>query len=288
MLNYSQLLPKRALDTNKHNCGRVGVIAGSENMLGASILTSLAVLRSGAGLIYLMTTESAKSQINLVYPEIIVLPLKSKNGVITEKAFNQIKKYHNEKNFSSLAIGPGLTTNKSIQTLISKIVVFAEEKQIPTVLDADAINVLTPEIFAKLTSNLFVLTPHWGEFKRFFGLGEQKNNLYEQTAPSVNYFAKKINQIIVLKGHNSIIADSQTLNINPTGNPGLATAGTGDILTGIIAGLIAQGVKNYDSALLGTYLHGLSADIAIKDKTVYSLIASDLLNYLPLAFKKIC
>jgi len=295
MKTIKNLLPKRKIDTHKHACGKVGVIAGSENMLGAAILASRAALRSGAGLVYLMTIESAHEQINIIYPEIIVLPLKSKNGIISEEAIDQIIEYHDKYNFSALAMGPGLSQTEAIKKLVLKTIKFADQKQIPTVLDADAINVLKPEDFKALIQNLFVLTPHFGEYKNFFG--DKAFSGFKGRSPLENNLPggkgdfvplKNFNQIIVLKGHNTIIADANQVSTNKTGNTGMATAGTGDVLTGIIAGLIAQGVKNYNAALLGTYLHGLAGDLAAKEKTIYSLIASDLIEFLPNAFKTLC
>jgi len=281
--DYSKLFPKRPIDAHKHSCGKVGIIAGSINMLGAAVLSARAALRSGAGLVYLLTIQESVPYINICYPELIVLPLPSTKGIISIKALPKIKEYIQEKKFTALAMGPGLTTEKSIKKIIPALLKFIYEQKIPTVLDADALNVLTSADFCDFTEPNFILTPHLEEFFRFYG---QKPNSLLEKQDFASQLSEKIKQVIVLKGHETVIANGVTdSEINPTGNEGMATAGTGDVLTGIIAGLLAQGLASFDAAILGTYLHGLAGDLAKEDKTIYGLIASDLIDYLPKVFK---
>ncbi|MFA5880302.1 MAG: NAD(P)H-hydrate dehydratase [Candidatus Margulisiibacteriota bacterium] len=285
MINYRKCLPKRRKDFHKGDCGRVGIIAGSSAMLGSAILASKAALRSGAGLVYLMTIEEALPYINIVHPELIILPLMSRDGVITFDNIQLIKKYHEEKKFHSLAIGPGLTTSYHTQRLIPQIMRFASSNEIKLVLDADALNVINLDDFKHCSHHSIVLTPHAKEFERIYG---KKPVEKDQRIYYAEDLAKKIKQIVVLKGYETVIADEKDMVINKTGNNALATAGTGDVLTGIIASFLAQGVPAFQAAALGVYLHGLAGDLAQKEKTNFGVISSDLLTYLPKAFKKIC
>ena len=294
-MNYKKYLPKRKKDYHKGDCGRVGIIAGSLSMLGSAILASQAALRSGAGLVYLMTVEEAVPHINIMYPELIVLPLVSKSGVLAFESIDLIKKYHEQKRFDSLGIGPGLTTELSIQKLIPEIMNLGGFTKLPLVLDADALNVLTLDNLKAYPHNKIVVTPHVGEFNRLYGKKSDGKGVLAKTDKSGKeriYYAaelsRKTRQITVLKGHGTVIADELNTLVNNTGNEGMATAGTGDVLTGVITSFLAQGVVPFQAAALGVYLHGLAGDFARKEKTSYSLISSDLLTYLPKAFKTLC
>ncbi|MFC1616879.1 NAD(P)H-hydrate dehydratase [Candidatus Margulisiibacteriota bacterium] len=248
-IDIVKLLPKRNKNTHKSQCGRVGIIAGSKNMLGAAVLCARSALRSGAGLVYLFTVKEATPLVNIVYPEIIVLPFQD---------YLKVK-------LDVIAIGPGMGREKSTQKFINKVL---KDIQIPAVVDADALYSVD---FTKLRNKDLVLTPHQGEYDRRFS---QK---CEQTA-------KEINQIVVLKGPKTQVCSPTEKYVNTTGNPGMATAGSGDVLTGIIAALIGQGLISFNAAKLGVYLHGLAGDLAKKEKGIYSLIASDIIDNLGTAF----
>lgn len=279
------MLPKRAQKAHKGQCGKVGIIAGSRELLGAAILCARAALHSGAGLVYLMTIDSAVPAINIQYPELIVLPIPSKEGRLTHKAFPVIKSYIEEKGINSMAIGPGLGKHPLTVKLINQILTDICIKQhLPTVMDADALNAISEDIFSKTTYAQFILTPHEKEFERLFGLKPESER---DRVLMTRRMASKIKQIILLKGYQTVIANQTHHIVNPTGNEGMATAGAGDVLTGIIASFIGQGVPLYDAAVLACYLHGRTGDIVKEKKGLYSLIASDLIQYLPYAFAEL-
>lgn len=275
-------LPKRDPLAHKGQCGRVGIIAGSTQYLGAAILTARAALRSGAGMVFLMTVKEAVPYLAIQYPEIIVLPLPSKQGYLHASAGPLILQYVQDYRVNAIAIGPGLGIHKTTQKLVQGILnAVVSNQQLPAVIDADALNVLSEEFVKKLTGYC-VLTPHAKEFERLFQSypTDEKDRVL-----STRRVSSRIDKIVVLKGHHTIIASPKHHVINPTGNEGMATAGMGDVLTGIIVGLIAQGVTPYDAAVLGCYLHGLSGDLVKAKMGIYSLIASDVIENLGLAFQ---
>ncbi|RAP34423.1 NAD(P)H-hydrate dehydratase [Candidatus Marinamargulisbacteria bacterium SCGC AG-439-L15] len=281
-LDYKTLLPKRQVNAHKGSCGRVGIIAGSASMLGAALLVAQAALRSGSGLVYLMTIPEAVGVLNVQFPELIVLPVKSERGVLTQAAFPEIQHYHQTYCFTTLAIGPGLGRAKSTQSLVRDCLSFGYEKKIPTVLDADALYALNPEDFNGDNLNSFVLTPHPKEFAHF--MNDDSEIIDRESVAKAA--AVQLGQVVVLKGSGTVIASAQECHVNLSGNAGMATAGSGDVLTGVISGLLAQGVGTYDAAKLGVFLHGLAGDLAMEEKSVYAMIASDLLLYLGAAFIK--
>jgi NAD(P)H-hydrate epimerase len=279
-MQIKKLLPKRPADCHKGDFGRLGLIAGSKEMLGAAILTALSALRAGAGLVYLMTIDSVSNQINITYPEIIVLPLPSQDGYITEEALPIIEIYIGRFLLNALAIGPGLGQNPKTQKLVQKLI-FSTclRSKIPTCLDADGLNAIAAKManWQSIQPEQFVLTPHPKEFERLFRVlpqtAAERKTLCQKAA-------KNLGQTIVLKGHCTVVASPQNHIVNTTGNPGLATPGTGDVLTGIISAFMAQGLNSFDAAVLGTYLHGLSADLAIKKYSEIGLIATDVIDHL--------
>ena len=285
MHKIAKLLPIRPSDAHKGNCGRVGIIAGSASMLGAGILTALAALKTGSGLVYLMTVKEAVPWINIQYPELIVFPLPSKNGFITSKAWSIIKKNIELNQINTLAIGPGLGHNKEIKDLVQKILQYLDQNNsIPTVLDADALKVITANKLRQFKNLKLVLTPHPKEFELLF---ECFPKTKEDILTLAQEAAENIGQVIILKGQESIVARPKEIEVNPTGNPGMATAGAGDVLTGIVASLIGQGLEGFEAAVLGTYLHGLAGDLGAEKQTMYSLTALDIIAFLPFAFKSL-
>lgn len=243
-------LPKRKLDSHKGTYGKALIVAGSSGMLGAAVLASRGCLRSGAGLVYLAVPTELVNYANTMTPEVIVIPFE-KIGTINPDA---------------IAIGPGLG-NKTVQVPSAQLVV-----------DADALFNLPP--------NPTIITPHPGEMARLLGksVDEVQSNRLE-TAKSA---AKKFNCIVVLKGNKTVIADQVgNTYINSTGNPGMATGGMGDVLTGMITAFLAQGINAWEAATLGVYLHGLAGDLAVKEKGEYGLIASDLVDKIPYVIRTI-
>ncbi|MFA5311425.1 MAG: NAD(P)H-hydrate dehydratase [Candidatus Omnitrophota bacterium] len=270
---------RRRLKSNKGDFGRIFILAGSSQYSGAAILCSLAALRSGAGLVTLGVPQGINSAIIKIKPvEVMSLPLpETKEGSLGISGFNKVKTFLEKCNLA--VIGPGLTQNTSTQKLLLKLLSKIHK---PMVIDADGLNALAGHL--NLLSNMHVLTPHPGEMARLSGLsiGEIQGNRSEVAKK----FAKKYKVTLVLKGHQTVVCDySGNLYINKTGNPGMATAGSGDVLTGMIAAFMGQGLGAFEAAKFAVYLHGLAGDMAADEKTQISLIASDIIDKIPEAIQ---
>jgi len=276
-------LPKRKNATHKGDYGHILVLAGSKGLTGAAYLTSQAALLSGSGLVTLGIPESLNSIMAKKLTEVMTLPLKeTKEATLSLAAYKKISSFL--KRIDVIAIGPGLSQNVSTKKLVRKLVVGINK---PFVLDADGINAFVDNVnLLKKIKKLSIMTPHPGELARLLGVSVK--SIQKQRLKSAKDFVKKYKQILVLKGHKTIAASPNSKTyVNNTGNPGMASGGTGDILTGIIASLLGQGIAPFKAASLGVYVHGLAGDLAKKEKGETSLVATDLLNKLPLAFKKI-
>ena len=269
------LLPKRPPDGHKGSFGRIFMLAGSVGMTGAACLSSLAALKMGAGLVFLGVPESLNSILEEKLTEVITKPLpETEAKTLGMAAFEPICDELNRTDV--LVMGPGLGKHEETAKLIKKILA---KITIPTIIDADGINNLTLNDL-KAIKKPIMITPHPGELSRLIGksVGEIQRDRVEVAKST----AKELNLPVVLKGASTIIAvpDAKTY-INPTGCSGLATAGSGDVLTGIIAGLLAQGLSLADAARLGVYIHGLAGDMVADKKTEYGMIASDVLEAIP-------
>jgi NAD(P)H-hydrate epimerase len=206
----------------------------------------------------------------------------TKEGTLSEKGFSQIFSFLKTQDIA--AIGPGLGRHASTKRLVRKLLVGSS---IPLVVDADGVNALVgnPRLLKNCKAEM-VLTPHPGEFVRAFG-GRKPGADSERKRRALEV-AKKFKKILVLKGYRTVVAAPHgKVFVNPTGNPGMATGGTGDVLTGIIAALIGQGIKPYNAARFGVYLHGLAGDLAARKRGEASLVASDLLDFLPQAIQSV-
>jgi len=256
---------------HKGNFGHALLFAGSEGKYGASILCGKSLFRTGAGLLTFLCDEKTKEFIYKSLPEAMTsdIIIKDQYSISAE-----IKKY------KVIGIGPGLGTSKQVIENFKKII---GEVHYPIVVDADGLNILSKDkdLFEKLPKET-ILTPHIGEFKRFAGNFENSN----EKIMLQRRISKKYGLNIVLKGPYTTMTDSKgNLYINTSGNSGLATAGSGDVLTGIVTGLLAQNYTPFNAMISGVFLHGLSADIAVKKSHVNSLIASDITENLSSAFK---
>ncbi len=284
ILNYFKKIYPREKDSHKGDYGKVFILSGSVGMSGAAILASLASLRSGAGLVYLGIPQSLSSMVQERLTEVITVPLKeTKRGSINLSALNQIRLLL--KKCDLLLMGPGLSKDHQTQCLVRKLLA---EVKIPIILDADGINsfVKRSRLLKRRKSKSLILTPHLGEFSSITNLRVDKIKRDRKTI--VSNFANKLNLTLVLKGHNTLVVSSSGESyINDTGNPGMATAGSGDVLSGVIAALKAQGLSGYEAACLGVYIHGRAGDLASEQKTGLSLVASDILDYLPTVFKEL-
>ena len=252
---------------HKYNFGHALLYAGSKNMMGASILCAKACLRSGAGLVTVFTTDGLQSTIHTAFPEAITT---------SEEDFTLLS--HKK---SAIGIGPGLELSAINQQLLKTILLFFSG---PVVIDASGLQLLKNEInlLKNRTLNPTIITPHAGEFEKLFG---KTANDFETIELAIKK-AIEYGCFIILKGHNTLVAcPDGTGFFNTTGNAGMATAGSGDVLTGIITGLLAQGYTQKNACILGVYLHGLSGDIAAEKLSQEAMIASDIIQYLGEAFK---
>ena len=279
--NAADLLPERKLQGHKGTFGKVLVIGGSKGMSGAPALVAESVLKTGAGLVKIAVPDFfAKQGINYK-KEIITEFLPSQAETLSLKAYDNIKSIMDKSDI--LAVGPGLSQSKDIENLIEKILLNIEK---PIVLDADGINGINNLELLFARKYPLILTPHPGEMSRLIdkSIPEIKSNKLD----IARNFASKYGVILILKGATTVIAlPDGDIYLNPNGNNGMATAGSGDVLTGIIAGLMAQGLTPEEAAILGPYLHGKSGDKAKSDLTSYSLLASDIIDYLTIALKNL-
>ncbi len=274
-------LSRRAVDSHKKEYGHVFILSGSLGYTGAACLCADAAMRAGAGLVTLGIPESLYGVVASRMLEAMVLPLpETKGRSLSVKALGDIKKYLERSN--CFLMGPGLSRNSQTEKLIRELIGFSP---CPMLLDADALNALEGRIdILKRVKCPVILTPHPKEMSRLTGFSVKQ--IQENRKEVAKNFSLRYNLTLVLKGHGTVVADQDgKMYINGTGNPGMATAGTGDVLSGIIAGFLAQGLSIYEAAKFGVYIHGLAADFAAKDKTEISLIASDIIDYLPQAFK---
>jgi ADP-dependent NAD(P)H-hydrate dehydratase / NAD(P)H-hydrate epimerase len=280
--DIKSIFRSRSLDSHKGSYGHVLVLAGSTGKSGAAGLTALAALRSGCGLCTLALPETCQKAFELHPMEVMTVPLpQTQSGALSLKAKDPILKLLEGK--TAVAMGPGLTTDPETVSLIGELLPFID---CPLILDADAINAFENNIdwLGKLKSA--ILTPHPKEMSRLIGLSTQeiqKNRMQVTTE-----FAQKHSTLLLLKGASSLIGTPDgNIYINPTGNPGMATGGSGDVLTGIIAGLAAQNISLQNAAIAGAYIHGHSGDLFSEKETQTSLIAGDLLRCLPDALKQV-
>ncbi len=277
-------LPERPLNANKGVFGRVLVTAGSLNYIGAAYLACSGALRAGAGLVTLATAGSLQPILAAKLTEVTYLPLpEAQPGFISVEAGDVITQHCNQ--YDCLLLGCGLGQDPSTVEFESSLIL---EKELPLpVLDADAINILPkiPEWWQWLTEDA-ILTPHPGEMSRLCGLSIDE--IQADRLGITRQFAAEWHQTIVLKGAYTVIATTDgRCRVSPFANPGLASAGTGDVLAGVIAGLVAQGLAPFDAASLGVYLHGAAGEMVKEKMGDAGMIASDLLPALPLTIKQL-
>jgi NAD(P)H-hydrate epimerase len=274
------LQPRRA-DSNKGNFGRILVVAGSRGMSGAAILCASAALRAGAGLVYLATPDSVQPVAAAANPCYLTIPLpQDAQGRLAESAEAEILSQAQKNDV--VVLGPGLGRSVALSKMIPPLL---EKIQAPVVLDADGLNALehnTERLKGRHAP--LIMTPHPGEFARL--LGRDIASVQAERREAAARFAAEHGLIMVLKGHGTVVTDGRRIYINTTGNPGMATGGTGDVLSGVIAALLGQRLDAFAAAQLGVHLHGLAGDLARDDLGEVSLIASDLLDYLPRAFRQ--
>ncbi len=267
-------------NVHKNTFGHIFILAGSKCMVGAAALSSLAAMRSGAGLVTLGIPQSLNSIVQKKISNVIMTrPLKeTKEQSLAFEAYRQVQESY--ASYDAIAIGPGLSLHKSTQKFICKVIATSSK---PLIIDADALSALNGNLdVLKQTATLKILTPHPGEMARLAGLSKpaiEKNRLN-----IAKKFAQNHQCVLLLKGNQTIVASAQgKIYVNKTGNPGMATAGSGDVLTGMIAAFIGQGMEDFEAVKYGAYFHGKAGDFASQSKTRVSMIASDIIENIPLA-----
>lgn len=263
----------RRKDAHKGDFGRVFILAGSQGYTGAAHLTAMAALRTGAGLVTLGVPEKVYPILARREAEVMVRPFSFKS----EKEILKFSKIQ-----EILAMGPGLSQDPKIQKIIRKV---AAKTSQPLVLDADGLNAIAKHVEILKKRRQTILTPHPGEFKRLFG--KVSSSLTDRKKKALEA-ARKNGCVVLLKGHKTVIASPDgRVYVNTTGNPGMATGGTGDVLTGVIAALLGQKFSLWDAACFGAYLHGLAGDLAARKVGQVSLTAGDIIEFLPAAIRKV-
>ena len=281
---------KRNQNSFKNNFGHVLVIAGSYNMPGAGVLCANSAITSGAGLVTIAFPKSAYPVIaKNIKPEIMLLPLEEKNGTFSKSAQNKILKFIEKRKITSVAIGCGTGKSSSVKNLILSII---KKFDIYITIDADGLNSLEGKQKNSIikefknSKSKITVTPHPKEFERISGIKYKEDTNYRKQITKT--FAKNNDIICLLKGHKTVVSDGNKVYINTTGNAGMATAGSGDVLTGIISAFAC--IENKDLLLkvsTAVYVHGLAGDFAAKEKTQVSLTASDIIGNIFKAIKKI-
>ena len=269
--------------SHKGDYGRIFVLAGSQGLSGACYLTTMATLRSGAGLVTVGVPKSLVSSLTRRLTEAMMKPLpETKEGSLSRSAFEPIREFLRTQDV--LALGPGLSLNHETQAVVRRITLQSKK---PMVIDADGLNAFKgyADLFRKLKAPA-ILTPHSGEFIRLFGGKESKGD--QERKRRALETARKYRVVLVLKGHHTVVASPEgRVYVNQTGNPGMATGGSGDVLTGVIAAMLGQKAKPFEAACFGVFIHGFAGDLTAKERGEISLVAGDILNALPLAFQKV-
>jgi ADP-dependent NAD(P)H-hydrate dehydratase len=273
-------LPPRPADSNKGTFGRVLVVAGSRGMSGAAVLCGSAALRGGAGLVSVAAPQEVLPVVAAGNSCYLTAPL-AQDGAGRLAAAAEPELLRLAAAADVVAAGPGLGRSPDITALMLALL---ERSAVPLVLDADGVNALQQHA-DRLRGRTapVVLTPHPGEFARLVGLDVPA--VQARRRELAVRFAAEHGVVLVLKGHGTVVTDGRRVFVNATGNPGMATGGTGDVLTGLVAALLAQGLEPFAAAQLGVYLHGLAGDLARDAVGEAALIATDLVTYLPAALR---
>jgi ADP-dependent NAD(P)H-hydrate dehydratase len=275
-------LKPRAVDAHKGDFGKVCIIAGSIGMSGAAALAGRSALRAGAGLVRVATPKSVLPIVASIEPSFTTIALPEDSlGRISAKAINPILELLSEND--AVAFGPGVGISGALRSVLETLL---EQDPLRLIIDADGLNNLAgiKDWPAGLKARL-VLTPHPGEMKRLW------SDLFREPLPSDRQqqaiqLAQQTKTVVALKGAGTVVTDGQRVYINKTGNPGMATAGSGDVLTGVITALAGQGLSDFDAAVLGVYIHGLAGDIAAEKIGQVSLMTTDIIDALPEAFMR--
>jgi NAD(P)H-hydrate epimerase len=272
-------LPKRQPQSHKADFGRLLLIGGSRGMAGSISLSGMAALRSGAGLVTIATADACLDTVAQFHPCYMTVPLQNDAQGRIDVTVERIVEL--AERVDCLAIGPGLGQSDSLRDLVWKLYQTIAK---PLIIDADGLNALAVCKWDSVEpAGPRVLTPHPGEFRRLIRDDAADAKEFQERAPLL---AKTSNAVIVLKGHRTLVANGEKTFVNETGNPGMATGGSGDVLTGIIAALIGQKLPVYEAACTGVHIHGIAGDLAAEHYTDICMTALDIVHALPGAFSK--
>lgn len=276
-------LPPRKADAHKGEFGRALLVGGSRGMSGAIALAGMAALRSGAGLVTLAVPDICLETVASFEPSYMTVTLAcDEGGRIRRETEAEICRLASLSD--CVACGPGLGRSAQLNELVLRLY---EELPQPLVLDADGLNALAASgDHCPAASAPRVLTPHPGEYRRLAGEPDARWTREELCQRAIELAGRR-NWVLVLKGHRTLVTDGVRVSYNSTGNPGMATGGSGDVLTGVIAALVGQRLGAFEAAQLGVYVHGRAGDLAAAQLGQASLIARDLIAFLPQAFQSL-
>ncbi|MCC8111135.1 MAG: NAD(P)H-hydrate dehydratase [Ruminococcus sp.] len=281
------MLPRRQRDAQKGNFGRLLCITGSRNMPGACFLSAMGAIRSGAGLVTVATAPENPMRLAAAIPEVMWLSLKTdENGFLLDEPNHEALLPHLEKS-SGILLGCGLGVTNETRKLIDWIISQTASQSKPLLFDADGLNCIADRIdIDRQTGTDWIFTPHPGEMARLCGksIGEIQHSRIE----TAQQFVTAHPITLVLKGAGTLVAQPNRMIRNPTGNPGMSRGGSGDVLAGMIAGLMVQGnISSWNAACIGVYLHGLAGDLAAATHSEQAMLPTDLLVQLPTAFLRL-
>lgn len=277
------LLPKRTADANKYSVGSLLCVCGSRGFAGAAVLSLRAALRSGAGFVRCVLPESIYPIVSSAVPEAVFVPMpEGVEGALSGESTSEVLRLSHKADAVLFGCGMGLC--EYTEKLTRELLLNCEK---PLLVDADGLNLLSKHIdILEKREFPIVLTPHTGEMSRLCEYDSKYINANRELV--CEEFVSKYPVTLVLKGKGSLIAEKgREIFKNPTGNSGMAVAGSGDVLAGMTASFMAQGASAFDSAVLGAYIHGLAGDIAKDELTEYSLLPSDIVDKIPLAIKAV-
>jgi len=263
--------------SSKRDYGYVLIVGGSDVYSGAPALAALAALRTGAGVSFVAAPDAVANVIRSFSPDLIVYPLRG--SFVTVAHVDYVREILGRVN--SVVLGPGIGTHPETRRAVWGIVEAVKEAGLPMVIDADAITSLKGNLH-RIRDSRLVLTPNSGEFRAISGL-KAADDWRDKARPAMG-FARKVGCTLLLKGHHTVITDGEVLRVNRTGNPGMATGGSGDVLSGIVAAFLAQGQPPLLAAAAGAYVHGRAGDLVMKERGFHG-IASDILEKVPAVLK---
>jgi len=279
--NIPKLNP-RATDAHKGDFGKVCIVGGSIGMSGASAIAGRAALRAGAGLVRVATPRSVLPIVSSIEPSYTTIPLpEDETGCISADAVGVVLQLTRQNDV--IAFGPGVRLAAGVRLVLETLIA---QDGLRLVIDADGLNCLAKSIdWLERKKAELILTPHPGEMKRLWARIFREPMPADRTAQAVK-LALKANCTVVLKGAETVVTDGDRIYVNTSGNPGMATAGAGDVLTGVITALAGQGLDDFDAAVFGVYIHGLAGDIAAEKTGQVSLITTDIIDSLGEAFTR--